>query len=568
MSKIATSAQYLISDASATTLSEDVIGHVPFTPEIVTQRALGAYYTPQSVASYMADWVVRSNTDRIVEPSFGDGIFLYATADAANRKRYSDVSIYGYEIDRKTIDQVSKALTLSNVSLVNSDYLEIEPLEVDAIIGNPPYVRLRQLDEKQRANALLISMREMGYPMDSAGSLWMPFLLHATSFLKMGGRLAFVLPYEVTYVKYARPLWRFLARQFGSLQILRTHERLFTDIYQDVVILLADEFGGKTDVVSFKAFEQVQDLLESRPTIDRYLSCEDLARGERLFVNALLSPGLVHLLKTKVAQFCVESRNLVTFNIGYVAGDKEFFHPGEDDIRKYELPARSLYPSLTSTRSLKNAGLRSSQLETANTSKLFLPDPKQLSEGERAYIQVGVDCEVASRYKCRIRKPWYKVPGVKVPDVVLSVFSERPFLLINDAEYFASNSLLCGYGLRVTKEQLVTSWYTSLTLLQCELEIHALGGGVMVLIPGEAGKIKLPQRVTASDKHLENINHLLITGNLDKAYRLGDDEVLVNQFNLTQDEIQLIREGVQILTHWRTSVRSSKSQHLNELSHG
>ena len=59
----------------------------------------------------------------------------------------------------------------------------------------------------------------MNQMMDPSGSLWMPFLLHAMRFLSIGGRLSFVLPYEFTYVRYARPLWGMLRDKFGSLRV-------------------------------------------------------------------------------------------------------------------------------------------------------------------------------------------------------------------------------------------------------------------------------------------------------------------------------------------------------------
>src|SRR5207247_475023 len=108
--------------------------------------------------------------------------------------------------------------------------------------------------------------------------------------------------------------------------------------------------------------------------------------------------------------------------------------------------------------------------------------PKRLTVGEQRFIKMGEKNGVSARYKCRVRDPWFVVPGIKVPDVVLTVFSERPVLLVNDGNYFASNSLLCGYCRNVTREAIAACWYTSLTLLQCELEVHALGGGVMIMV--------------------------------------------------------------------------------------
>lgn len=202
-------------------------------------------------------------------------------------------------------------------------------------------------------------------------------------------------------------------------------------------------------------------------------------------------------------------------------------------------------------------GLRSSTLDVANVPKLFLPDPKRLSSSEQRYIATGEERGVSARYKCRVRNPWYVVPDTRVPDVVLSVFTERPALLINDAACFASNSLLCGYCKGSSREEIATGWYTSLTLLQCELEVHALGGGVMVMVPREAGNVRLPRQVQPQGDHLDHLDRLLRQGDVGAAYRCGDQEVLRQQLGFSADDIDLVRAGINVLAHWRTSARSS-----------
>ena len=365
----------------------------------------------------------------------------------------------------------------------------------------------------------------------------------------------------MTYVRYARPLWKALGDNFGSLRVLRTHERLFPELLQDVVLLLADGYGAGTETVRYQAFERVPDLLCALPVVDENIAISDLLRGERAFIGALLGTNLRNLLRNRVAEQTVLARKLVTFNIGYVSGDKTFFHPNESEIKRYSIAAHSLRPALTSARSLKAAGLRTSCLAPSRLSQLFLPDPQALTDGERQYIAAGEQSGVSSRYKCRVRAPWFVVPGVRVPDVILSVFSERPVLLINDAERFASNSLLCGYRVNDaagSNEEIAASWYTSLTLLQCELEVHALGGGVMVMVPNEAGNIRLPKWVSAPIDHLSHLNDLLRTGRTTEAYHSGDGRVLIERLGFNEQDVSLIRHGIEALAHWRTSARSSQ----------
>ena len=46
-----------------------------------TTRLTGSYYTSQRIANYMVEWALRDKSDSLLEPSFGDGVFLDAAFD-------------------------------------------------------------------------------------------------------------------------------------------------------------------------------------------------------------------------------------------------------------------------------------------------------------------------------------------------------------------------------------------------------------------------------------------------------------------------------------------------------
>src|SRR5215213_2373956 len=185
---------------------------VPYVPAASARKMLGAFYTPKSAADYMADWTVRHAFEHVLEPSFGDGIFLKAVVSSAERRGLEAIRLSGVELDEGAwTSALFSGLVTSDCAHL-SNFLALPPFKVNAVIGNPPYVRMRHLAKDQRELALAASSAVMDQPMDPAGSLWMAFVLHAMRFLHSGGRLAFVLPYEFTYVRYARPLWEKLKR--------------------------------------------------------------------------------------------------------------------------------------------------------------------------------------------------------------------------------------------------------------------------------------------------------------------------------------------------------------------
>src|SRR5262249_23245945 len=162
--------------------------------------------------------------------SFGDGAFLRAVAAAAKQRRLTRVRQFGVELIREPFASALKSGLLAEGNAFLSNFLALEPIEVNAVIGNPPYVRLRHLPVSQMARALRAAESVLRQPMDPSGSVWMPFVLHAMRFLRRGGRMALELPHELTYVRYARPLWKLLGQSFADLRIVRVHERLFPEI--------------------------------------------------------------------------------------------------------------------------------------------------------------------------------------------------------------------------------------------------------------------------------------------------------------------------------------------------
>lgn len=524
--------------------------------DTVSQRQGGVYYTSPVVADVMATWGVRPGTKQVLEPSFGSGVFLDAVARVSSRRGLEHLELHGVELMEPAYAAAVSSGLIDSRHAILRDFLTVKPFPVDLVVGNPPYVRLRSLSEAQRIHALELVRQALGTPMESAGSLWMPFVVHAIGFLREHGRLALVLPYELTYVHYARPLWRFLGENFGTLRIARVRERMFPKLMQEVVLLFADDYGATTDDVEFEAYDTTRDLAEGSPHVQERLSLHEIVQGERPFVRALLPRELTQLLDDRLAGLTAPVRDSCSFHIGYVSGQKAFFHPDQETVAKFRLPTSSLRKAITENRDLYGIGIHTSSISSDRMRYLFYPNDK-LSTAEQAYIRAGERTGANKGYKCRNRAPWYVVPDVRKADLILSVFRESPSLVVNDGELLASNSLLCGFlHNSYSTSQFVAAWYTSLTLLACELQVHSLGGGVRVLIPGEVGALRIPLPRSLPTAHLHKLDVVLrtTTGN---PYQLGDDPILIKTLGLTRNQVALIRHGASFLAGWRTATASS-----------
>ena len=256
--------------------------------DTLSQKRNGIYYTPSLAAQAMATWAIRLNDDQVLEPCFGSGVFLEAIRQAAAARGFYRVRIRGVELMDAAYRAAIAAGLIEPKDAVSGDFLAVPPFPVDVVIGNPPYVRLRALPKGQCDHALKVTQKVLGVSMDTAGSVWMAFVLHAVDFLNKGGRMASVLPFEFTHVRYAKPLWKFLGSSFGTLRVARVKERLFPDLMQEAIILFADNCGGTTDGVEFEVYDSTRNLLAGVYYAKKRIALSEIVNGGRPFFEGLV----------------------------------------------------------------------------------------------------------------------------------------------------------------------------------------------------------------------------------------------------------------------------------------
>lgn len=511
------------------------------------QRALGAYYTPQDAAEFMAAWAL-GDGGRILEPSFGDGVFIDAARRVAERLAV-EVSFVAVEISPEAFERVRGWSEADRTVL--GDFHSVEAAPVDAVLGNPPFVRFRNLPEGQSYLARVAGSKVLGASLEEAGSSWMSIALHSAAFLRPLGRLALVLPADALYVAYARPFWSYMASRFGSLNVLRSRERLFPEILQDVVILLADRYGASTDQISMSVYRTCADLSSGAAESSSSIPVDEVLAGSKPFTRALLAGGIEEI-HASAGPLLTRADTYVKFGVGYVDANKKFFHPEPEVIREFKLPERSLIPALRSPRHWAGS-YKTSELPPSATCLLWRPDPTRLTSGERAYIAHGEEAGHQKGYKARQRSPWYLVPDVVAPDLVVSVFGSLPKLMVNDAGLVVSNSIMrAQWRIKAQASKLLAVWYSSVGRLGVEVSVHSLGGGVLVVVPREGDAIMLPRLPDRKPGAaiFSRLRTALLRGDVRAAYDTGDeylvsngwDRSLVQRAGALADELQSWRE--------------------------
>ncbi len=536
---------------------------------VTAAKALGAYYTDLKVAAFLVRWAVGSPRDIVLDPSSGDGVFITTAAERIDRLGGDPSSqVYGVEIDEMTYRRsVLRAGGGSlGAHLLHADFFDLNPGDLpaaDAVVGNPPFIRYQRFAGNARTRALRRA-REAGVDLSELASSWAPFLVHAVRFVKQSGRLGMVVPAELTYAGYARPVLAFLRRNFRSLRILSFGRRLFPELSEDTVLLLAEGKGEP-----FEALRLVD--LPDAAALPNGVGSPELPAGRRIDVGAVADGAerlLHYLLPDRTRRLYRELRaspqvtalgRLAVVGIGYVTGDNDFFHVTGPLAAAYGFPPHFLKPAVRDGSCL--AGVRFTRedwtlLRDANRPCYLLnvPPVEELPSGTAAYLAQGIQQGVPNRYKCRVRHPWYSVPHVYQGDAFLTYMSgSEPRLVANEAGAVAPNTL---HIVRLSREcavdaiTLATLWHNSLTALSCELEGHSLGGGMLKLEPREARQVALalPSSGTAPTSGLsDEMDRILRRGQIEKARQLGDEVILRGWLGLSERDIGDLRSGHQLV---------------------
>lgn len=551
-----------------------------YSPEYA--KTLGAFYTDNQIADFLVWWAIRLPTDAVMDPSFGGGVFL-RSASSRLRDLGGDPSaqVFGVEIDAEVLSPVAEQLGdefgVRRENLLQTDFFDLDPSAappVDVVVGNPPFIRYQRFAGKSRDKAIRRA-REQRVNLSKLSSSWAPFVVHATSLIRPGGRLAMVLPMEIGHAAYARPVLEHLRLSFGQVTFLTFRRRLFPDLNEDTLLVLADDKGVAParfyvrDMANSGMLRKTQ--VRDRRSIGgiQRLDAQAISQGRERLVNYLLPRKTRELYKElKASEKTASLGQLADVGIGYVTGANEFFHISPREALDWAIPDEYLTRAVRRGRSL--TGVRftdqdwSDGLSAGETGYLLrIENGAPLPSSVQKYIAFGEKKGYSDTYKCRTRSPWYSVPHVHEADAFLTYMSgHSPQFVVNDAGAVAPNSL---HIVRVRPdaaidgEVLAGLWVNSLTSLSAEIEGHSLGGGMLKLEPTEAENVLMviPALHTENNRALAGqLDELIRDGKSEQAIELGDEIILKGMFGLERHDIAVLSEAVSLL-RGRRRIRGS-----------
>ena len=218
-------------------------------PAPTRTKLRGGYYTPPALAEYLCRWAIRSTSDRVLEPSCGDGNFVSASASILD----DTGEITAAEIVPDEIEKAKAAHQGLSVPVTwhCASFFDVAPFlfwsgGYDAVVGNPPFIRFQYFDKSERNRAFRL-VNQFGYRPNGLANAWVVFVQAAIELLREGGR---VVPAELLQVTYAAELRGRLPSLFDDVYLIAFDELVFPEIQQEVVLLLGD--GRRREGVSGK----------------------------------------------------------------------------------------------------------------------------------------------------------------------------------------------------------------------------------------------------------------------------------------------------------------------------
>jgi adenine-specific DNA-methyltransferase len=535
--------------------------------DLNSEKLRGGYYTPQALADWLCNWAVRNPSDRILEPSCGDGVFLeaaarrLATIGAAPEnlgEQLKGVEISSPEAAKARI-RLRSFVEMADTQLVeHCDFFawwqQNQWNRFDCIVGNPPFIRYQSFPEPYRTLAMTM-MAELGLTPNRLTNIWVPFVVAASALLRPGGRMAMVLPAELLQVSYASQLRSFLTDCFARIDIIACNELFFEKAEQEVVLLLAEgsldsRYIGNTCAVALTEIDTVKNITAREPlaVIGSATPKEVRHESEKWLKYFLTETEIEFMRELRSSAGITNLSTHASVDVGVVTGKNEFFVLTAEQVKELGLEG---YTSPLVSRSVQ---LRGTRLGRADWNALAAAGDRvhllhitpghaaRLTEQLRRYIRFGEAQDYHKGYKCSIRTPWYAVPAVWTPDGFLfRQIYDFPRIVLNNSGATSTDTIHRLSCKTAQPERVIANSYTWLTAASAEIEGRSYGGGVLELEPTEAERLLMPAKLNGA-MPLADADRLIRAGRLEAVLEENARIVLSGHMGLSAAECGVLRD--------------------------
>ncbi len=513
------------------------------------RKLSGSFYTPKILADflvhYLNDKLKGKDEISVLEPSAGDGIFvktIFNYEAIANKvKRFVAV-----ERSKRELNKITKEIQEKSFTAIHMDFLEFQlhnKQKFSIVLGNPPYIKNNLLN-KQQIELCKEIHQNANLADNKPKNIWTAFLVRCIEFTNDEGILAFVLPSELLQVKFAAELRDLILKEFERVEIFTFNELLFKDCQGQDTILLIGERKSNDKGVFYCNIDKLAHIAERKFTLAQNVKVKDSK-----WTHHHLDTDEIELLE-KIKGELKTVNDYCSSRAGIVTAANSYFIVDAKIVEEY-----SLYDFIKPIIQ-KGIFVNGSVVLTDEEFQLLIDQSKPTylialnkdssirANGKLwSYLEIGKGKEIHKRYKTSIRNTWYEVPNVGTPAEAFFFkrCNEYPKLIKNSANVLATDS---AYTITMKGdfkiENLIFSFYNSLTLAFAELHGRYYGGGVLELTPNEFKKLPIPYLNIATVKFDTYVTDFKNKTSIKDICKLHDREIL-KSFDKNLDDVSITK---------------------------
>ena len=445
---------------------------------------LGQIFTNQVVARYMVSLFSLEKSSKMLEPCFGDGVFLTALRDNG----FSN--IIGYEIDANLFDSVNQKS--KDFFLYNSDFLSTNiKNDIDGIIMNPPYVRQEKIDELAPLGVTKARLRQnpLFSELPTTANMYMYFIVKAISLLKCGGELVVIFPGSWLNARSGKQFEKIIYSQCTLIeQDFVTGDVFEKNVLTDVIILkLKKGSPEQKPVIKHLSFE-------SGEMLDRKIKASDLKLD---FSKNFDSYGVIR-------------RGMTT---GY---NSMYINPPFKDISSKNY----LRKIISSPKEIKGYSTKNAQPDYVFVSDEFESLPKEIKD----YIH-KFECEIQNQKspktlydRMKSDKNWFSINTVNSSGILFSYFVRNDMKFVyNEQNYLARDNFYIIKQKNIDTLLLFALLNNYYTFYQLEQMGKKYGAGLLKLQRYDLENLTFPDIALFTSDDIEQLKQLstdlILTGN-------------------------------------------------------
>jgi tRNA1(Val) A37 N6-methylase TrmN6 len=435
-----------------------------------SRRKLGQFRTPDHVAEVLSHWAITNANDTVLDPGMGAGA-LTAKAYKCKQSYWKDGSVremYGVDVNPLAVVMSTTAIKLINgdgtPNFHHHDFLEVDlpeskehistsssliPDKVDAIVSNPPYSRHHELSQEYKAWIKKKVQEEAGgLSLSGRSPMYLYFYIHATQFLKQGGRMAFLTPSEFLETNYGTPLKEYLLNNFNiNAIILHDHDSLtFEDVQTTSCIALLERHDNPNNKTHTRFIE-----LDEWPDADDLLDVIEIGSSDCDFGSVWITEQgqldpdekwTKYFDPDPVTRFpdLKPLSDIGSLKRGIATGNNDYFCLTDKQIDEWNIDDQYLSPLIRNATSVEHYDCTQQDFdewreENKETWLLYHVDGETSSlrsDGVREYLKYGIEQGADESYLAQSRAVWYRVDRREPADVWATYMTQNGFRFIHN----------------------------------------------------------------------------------------------------------------------------------------